>query len=361
MPKKITITEEDGTVTELTDDQYSNFLRDAAAAIISAEFEEKLQGMVNKAGDELVRRLTNIEKTATEQGEKIRRLEEKLLEHGDQFKLFGDKTSALEQEVAALREKFVAFESDKSREICNLHMQLSALPQDGRPVTSSVFSRPSPLDACPDPSNLKDDFRGLLDVKKTNKAQIIIGPVLSKTDGDGFLDKDSLNPLTETKVADVIKELRVEGIFSVTITNAEKRMARVRFEGMFGEAACKKILASWKQLRDEFCMWASPDQPVDLSKMTVNAKRFGIALCNEGNLPATSYVDVHDWVLYIGAIRIAPVYLIPEKSKWPLINPIVVSQIKAFLALPWTVRKVKCSSPDMVKQIWDAAWKDVNV
>jgi hypothetical protein len=363
MPRKITITDEDGTVTELTDVQYNNLLREAASAILkSPEVESTLQAMVNKYGDELAKRLTDVEKTAAEQGEKIRRVEEKTAKHDEQFRSLGDRSQTLEQEVGALRDKFVAFEAEKGKEIATLNLRLqSALSKDGNSTQPFSSPRPSPLETCPDPSNLKEDFRNLLAIKKRNRMQLVIGPVLSKTDGDGFLDKDNLEPLTEGNVADAIRGIEVEGTFSVTITNAEKRMARVRFEGLYAVESCKRVLAAWKQLRDEFLMWASPDQPVDLSKMTVNAKRFCIALREVGRLPATSYVDVHDGVLFIGAIRIAPVYLIPEKDKWPLINDIVAEQIKNFLSLPWTVRKVRGSSPDMVKQIWDAAWSNVNV
>ncbi len=265
---------------------------------------------------------------------------------------------AFENELGELRTKFAAFESDKSKEIASLHLKVSSLSSKSGPLPSFPLFPPrqSPLETCPDPSELKDEFRSLLAVKNRNRTQIVLGPVLSKVDGDGFLDKDNLETLSENDIASVMRSLRVEGTFTVTITNAEKRMARVKFDGLNAETACKKVLASWKLLRDEFKMWASPDQPVDLSKMTVNAKRFGIALRGEGNLPATSYVDVHDGVLFIGAIRIAPVYLIPEKDKWPLINQIVVSQIKNYLAMPWAVRKVRGSSPDMVKKIWDVAW-----
>jgi hypothetical protein len=219
--------------------------------------------------------------------------------------------------------------------------------------------RASPLDSCPDPSNLKDDFREMLAVKKKNRAQVVVGPVFSKTTGDGFLDKNNLTALGEDEVDDAITKILGGAAFSVTIIKAEKRMARVRFGGLDGETQTKRLLASWRQLRDEFSMWASPDQPIDLSKMTVNAKRFGIALRENSSLPTTSYVDVQDGVLYIGAIRIAPVYLIPDKEQWPKINGIVESQIKDYLALPWTIRNVKGASSDMVKRIWDAVWKDV--
>ncbi len=337
-------------------------LQKAVAAIItSPSFESKLQAIMDKVGNVIVNRLGEVEKTVKEQGEKIARVETKSLEHDEQFRGVDEKTQTLERELGVLRDQFNTFQTDKSKEIASLHLQVSALTKCGSSSPSLFPLRPSPLETCPDPSNLKEDFRSLLAVKKKNKAQIVLGPVLSKTPGDGFLDKDELEELSEDEVAHAIRKLRVEGEFTVTITNAEKRMARVRFDGFNAEAACSKILTSWKQLRDEFRMWASPDQPVDLSKMIVNAKRFGIALRGDGNLPATSYVDVHDGVLFIGAIRIAPVYLIPEKDKWPLINSIVVSQVKNYLALPWTVRKVRGSSPDMVKQIWDAAWKDTSV
>jgi hypothetical protein len=108
-------------------------------------------------------------------------------------------------------------------------------------------------------------------------------------------------------------------------------------------------------------MWASHDQPVDLSKMIVNAKKFGIGLRETSNLPATSYVDVKDGVLFIGAIRIAPVYLIPEPDKWPTVGPIVLEEIKAHLSKPWAVRKVRSATSAIVAKIWDSVWKNDTV
>jgi hypothetical protein len=105
-------------------------------------------------------------------------------------------------------------------------------------------------------------------------------------------------------------------------------------------------------------MWAGPDQPVDLARMEANAKKFGIALRSEAKLPSNSYVTVTDGVLFIGAIRVAPVYMIPEPSKWPLVNHVVAAEIKSFLSLPWTTRKVMAASVDMSTKIWDVAWKD---
>jgi hypothetical protein len=135
-------------------------------------------------------------------------------------------------------------------------------------------------------------------------------------------------------------------------------MAKVRFEGESAVACCEKIIASWRVLRDDFHMWAGPDQPVDLARMETNAKKFGIALRTDSKLASNSYVTVVEGVLFIGAIRIAPVYLIPEPARWPLISNIVLEEIKSFLSLPWTVRKVRGATLDMVSKIWDAAWKE---
>jgi hypothetical protein len=105
-------------------------------------------------------------------------------------------------------------------------------------------------------------------------------------------------------------------------------------------------------------MWASPDQPVDLSKMEVNAKKFGIELRGTAGLPSNSYVEVRDGVLFIGAIRIAPVYVFPEAEKWNLIRPVIQDEIKKFMGLPWPIRKLRAANLDFTTKIWDAALKN---
>jgi hypothetical protein len=345
MPKKITITDEDGTVTEITETQYSDILRNATAAILSSqEFKNELKGMVDKIGDELVKRLANVEKTATEQGEKIVRLEA--------------KTDSLEKDLGKVRENFAGYKQEIDKQIAAVHLQASSQAKSQLFLSGKTTS---PLDACPDPGNLKEEFRGLLAVKEKNKNQVVFGPVLSKSSGDGFYDKENMRPLDENEIADIIRDLKIEAMFVVTVTNAEKRMARVRFEGPNADAACRKVLSEWKKLRNTWAMWASPDQPVDLSKMIVNAKRFGIALRTDGNFPTTSYVDVRDGVLFIGSVRVIPVYLVPESEKWPLVTPIVVRHMKKIMSLPWTRRKAQGSMPEMSEEIWDAVWKEVNV
>jgi uncharacterized coiled-coil protein SlyX len=308
MPKKITVTDEDGTVTELTEERYTAMLREAASAILSTpEFENTLQGMMNKVGDELIKRITNVEQKVEVQGEKIQRLETKVATQDAQIKDNGDRVEVLAQEVESLKKNFVGMNSKTPSEprVTFEPYAVTTSPMPDFPTgRGQLYSKPLPLDTCPVPSNLKEEFRNLLYAKHKNRKQIVIGPVLSKEVGDGFLDKDNLNPLDDDEVDKAIRAVGVSGTFHVTVTNPEKRMARVRFEGPNAEAACETIIASWRLLRDEFSMWAGPDQPVDLSKMVVNAKKFGITLRADANLPATSYVDVKDGILFIGAIRL---------------------------------------------------------
>ncbi len=385
MPKKITVTEDDGSVTEISETAYAAMMREAASAVLSTpefeetlkgkmreaasailatpEFEGMLKGMMDKIGDEVAKRFAAVEKRVDDQGEKIQRLEEKVANQGTQIRDNESKVKDLVQEVTDMKKNFLDL-SSKSTEPLSVREPFEPIstrelypvnPLGGR---NQLFSKPSPLDACPDPSNLKDEFRSLLQAKHKNRKQIVIGPVLSKENGDGFLDKDNLNPLQEDEVSNAIRAVGVSGPFCVTVTNPEKRMARVRFEGQHAETACETVIASWRLLRDEFAMWAGPDQPVDLSKMIVNAKKFGIALRADTNLSANAYVDVKDGILFIGAIRIAPVYLIPDPLQWPIVSPIVVEEIKSNLSKPWALRKVCSGSSSLVAKIWDAVWKD---
>jgi hypothetical protein len=326
MPRKITVTEDNGEVLELTEQQYSNLLRDSVSALISTpEFDTKLQSVLDK----VAQRLDNVDKKVKSQGEKIQKLEE--------------KTSDLQEQI-----------SEDRHELQELKQRVAEME---KAIRSQIVA--PALDTCANPGNLQAEFKDLLAVKKKNKKQIILGPVYSKTPGDGFWNKDQLEPLDdENEIADAIRATGTAGHFVVTITSAEKRIARVRFEGESGLACCQKVLSSWKILRDEYHMWASPDQPVDLSKMEVNAKKFGIELRGTAGLPSNSYVEVRDGVLFIGAIRIAPVYVFPEASKWDLIRPVIQEEIKSFMGLPWPVRKIRAANLDFTTKIWDAALKN---
>jgi hypothetical protein len=351
---KITLTSSDGSVTELTEAQYDEMLQKTVSAILASPvFETKLQAVMDKVGDAVVNRLGEVEKTVKEQGEKLLALETRVTGQDARFQSNEDKSQALGRIVEGLRKKVEDGDKEKNRELSALRRRVDELEQGAASVV------PSSLDSCPDPGNLRDDFKRMLQVKKNNSKQLIFGPVLSKTPGDGFLDKDNLTPLTEEEIDEAIRATETEGTFIITIANAEKRIAKVRFEGESAAASCEKIITSWRTLRDDFQMWAGPDQPVDLARMEANAKKFGIELRNGAKLPSNSYVTVTDGVLFIGEIRVAPVYVIPEPAKWPLVNPIVLNEIKTFLSLPWTARKVRGSSIDMVSKIWDAVWKDV--
>jgi hypothetical protein len=333
MPRKITVTEDNGDVIELTEKQYQDLLRDSVSALISTpEFDNKLQGVVDK----LTQRLDNVERTVSTQGEKIQKLE--------------SKSSVLQEQIAANK-----LESDQTQN------ELQALKLKLVEVEKLVRSQvPAPaLDTCANPGNLQAEFKDLLAVKSKNKKQIILGPVYSKNPGDGYWDKNNLEPLDdEHEIAEAIRATGTIGHFIVTITSAEKRIARVRFEGESAQACCQKVLSSWKVLRDDHHMWASPDQPVDLSKMEVNAKKFGIDLRGTAGLPSNAYVEVRDGVLFIGAIRIAPVYVFPDATKWDLIRPVVQEEIKTFMGLPWPVRKLRAANLDFTSKIWDAALKN---
>jgi hypothetical protein len=280
----------------------------------------------------------------------------------NQLLMLQDKAKDFERELGEFRKKLGELEADSAAGVSGAQDGVGRQQSlYGTVLASQGFQRQRTLilDKCPDPSNLKDEFRSLLQVKHKNRKQLIFGPVISKQPGDGFLEKDKLVALADTDVDAAIQAIGVEGTYNIIVTNAEKRMARVRFEGPLAETSCEKILSSWKLLRDDYKMWAGPDQPaVDLSKMVVNAKKFGIALRTVAALPANSYVDVKDGVLFIGSIRIAPVYLIPEPEKWTLIQNIVLDEIKAILSKPWVTRKVCPGSLGLVDKIWDAAWKN---
>jgi uncharacterized coiled-coil protein SlyX len=333
MPRKITVTEDNGDVLELSEKQYTDLLRDSVSALISTpEFDNKLQGVVDK----IAQRLDDVERTVKAQGEKIQKLD--------------TKTSGLEDQLAVDRREMSQIQSD----LRDLQQKLAEVEKIAR---SHV---PVPvLDTCANSGNLQAEFKDLLAVKKKNKNQIILGPVYSKTPDDGFWNKDELEPLEdENEIAEAIRATGTLGHFVVTITSSEKRIAKVRFEGETAWASCQKVLGSWRVLRDDHHMWASPDQPVDLSKMEVNAKKFGIDLRGTAGLPSNSYVEVRDGVLFIGAIRIAPVYVFPEASKWGLIRPIVQDAIKSFMSLPWPVRKIRAANLDFTEKIWDASLKN---
>ncbi len=333
MPRKITVTEDNGDVIELTEQQYRDLLRDSVSALISTpEFDNKLQGVIDK----VAQRLDQVERTVGDQGEKIKKLE--------------TKTVALQEQISTNK-----LESDQTQS------ELQALKQKFDEVEKLVRSQvPVPaLDTCANPGNLQAEFKDLLAVKSKNKKQLILGPVYSKTPGDGYWDKNELEPLDdENEIADAIRATGVVGHFVVTITSAEKRIAKVRFEGESALACCQKVLGAWKVLRDDHHMWASPDQPVDLSKMEVNAKKFGIDLRGTAGLPSNAYVEVREGVLFIGTIRIAPVYVFPDASKWNLIRPVVQEEIKAFMGLPWPIRKLRAANLDFTSKIWDAALRN---
>ncbi len=333
MPRKITVTEDNGDVTELTEQQYKDLLRDSVSALISTpEFDNKLQGVIDK----VAQRLDQVEGTVRSQGEKIKNLEKKSDGLQDQItanKLASDQTQS---ELHALKQKFEEVEK----------------------LVRAQTPAPA-LDTCANPANLQAEFKDLLEVKLKNKKQLILGPVYSKTPGDGYWDKDNLEPLEdESEIAEAIRSTGVEGHFVVSITSAEKRIARVRFEGQSALTCCQKVLAAWKVLRDNHHMWASPDQPVDLSKMEVNAKKFGIDLRGTAGLPSNAYVEVRDGVLFIGTIRIAPVYVFPDDTKWDLVKPVVQEEIKTFMRLPWPIRKLRAANLDFTSKIWDAALRN---
>jgi hypothetical protein len=346
---KITITAQDGTVSEISDDQYNELVQKSVSAIISTpDFETRLNAVFGKFGEAVLLRLTEVEKNVKSQGEKIATLEGRVNSQEEKVRENSNRSRTLEDEMVKLRKELERVEKEKNHELGVLRRKVDRI--EGKPA--------SVLDKCADPGNLQAEFKQLLQVKRNNKKQLIFGPVFSKTPGDGHLDKDNLEPLDESEIAEAIKATRTEGVFTVTVTNAEKRMAKVRFEGESAVACCENIIASWRLLRDEFSMWAGPDQPVDLAKMEANAKKFGIALRADAKLPPNSYVTVTDGVLFVGAVRVVPVYMIPEPAKWPLINHVVAAEIKSFLSLPWTARKVRASAFDISTKVWDAIWKD---
>jgi hypothetical protein len=90
--------------------------------------------------------------------------------------------------------------------------------------------------------------------------------------------------------------------------------------------------------------------------MEWNAKKFGITLRKSFAQIGNPYVNVQDGVLLIGATPIAPVYLIPEQAKWPLINQIVLDALSGGKDLPWAKRKLRTPKGSLATKIWDAAW-----
>jgi hypothetical protein len=355
MPKKITFTDDDGSVTELTDEIYTSIFNKAATAFINSQaFDDKLQSIAHKMGDKMAERLAAVEAKQKEQGEKIKHLENELSQQSEVAKNHETRVTLLENTVSALKKNLVSQRESQEKEKQETRRRIVALEQ------KSDYGCPGDsLSSCPDPGNLQEEFKSLLAAKQKNKHQIILGPIFSKEDGDGFHDKNDLDDLEEEEVVAALRDAGVVDNFVVIMSNPARRLAKVRFEGPFAEASCKKVLAAWRTLRDDHQMWAGPDQPVDLSRMTANAKKFGINLRSAQKLPNSSYVEVHDGVLFIGAIRVAPVYLIPGPDKWQLIEGIIGNEIRAFLSLPWTARKVKASSVDMVSLIWDAVWKNI--
>jgi hypothetical protein len=337
---KITVTAPDGTVSDISSEQYNAMIQQAVCAVLAApEFEDKLGAIFGRLGDAVINRLGNVEQAVKDQGEKIVAIKERVKAQEEKVRENSDKTQAIADTVNKLRSDFEKADREKNRELAALRQKLVEKKSE------------SPLDSCPDPGNLQAEFKQLLQVKRNNKNQLIFGPVFSKTPDDGFLDKDNLEPLDEEEIAEAIRATGTEGVFTVTVTNAGKRMAKVRFEGASAADCCKKVIASWRTLRDDYMMWAGPDQPVDLARMEANAKKFGIALRTDSKLASNSYVTVLDGVLFIGAIRIAPVYMIPEPARWPLASGVVLQEIKSFLSLPWTARKVRGPTVDMASKI----------
>jgi hypothetical protein len=228
---------------------------------------------------------------------------------------------------------------------------------EGFAHSASALSTVEKITKGPGPDYLRNDFNDLLRVKQRSILQVVIGPVLTKDDGaDGFPTLANLGPITEEAVVKILQSVSVSSNFVITISNAEKRLAKIRFEGLRARDNRDRLLSSWKMLREKHSVWASPDQPMDLSKMEINAKRFGIALRKSKDELKQAYVEVRNGVLYIAQTKIAPVYMIPETDKWPLVNSVVLEALLDNRGFPWTSRKIRRSPDDIAKKIWDTVW-----
>ncbi len=225
--------------------------------------------------------------------------------------------------------------------------------------SKSLRSSPnmSLLSTFPDYGSLQDEFGKLLQAKSRTQLQVVMGPILTKDDGvDGRPKPDELEAVSDDEVAAILADVGISSSYVITIMNAEKRLVKVRFEGLTARDSRDTLLAAWKKLNEDHGVWISPDQPIDLSKMEWNAKKFGITLRKSFASIGNPYVTVQDGVLLIGATPVAPVYLIPEPAKWPLINQIVLEALSGGKDLPWAKRKLHAPSGSLASKIWDVAW-----
>ncbi len=398
MPR-FAVIQDDGTTVELNDESYGRILHDAIASFIStpaftARFDQISDTCIAKTTANLEAALVGVnqrvgalEQASKDQGEKIakvaadqRTLETRCDNSDGRHDALAQKVEALSKDNrhAALAKKIEILEKEVKKLSAKPSEQPSeAMDFDSRPLSLSSrelfeptqarsalyprLTRPmfdsSLLSTFPDYGSLQDDFAKLLQAKSRTQLQVVMGPILTKDDGaDGHPKADELEPITDEDVSQILAATGVRANYTITVTNAEKRLARIRFEGLAAREARDSFLSAWKQLNEEHGVWVSPDQPIDLSRMEWNAKKFGITLRKSYAAIGNPYVTVQDGVLLIGATPIAPVYLIPEPAKWPLINQIVLEALSGNKDLPWVTRKLRVPKASLASKIWEVVW-----
>jgi hypothetical protein len=387
MPK-FAVVQDDGTTIELDQESYGRILHDAIASFITtpeftSTFDKISETCITKTTASLEaalvgvnQRIGAVEKATRDQGEMIEKLtsEQKTLvtrcdssdsRHAELTKKMEDLAKEVRMLSAKAAEKpteAMDFESRPS----SLSFRVPYEPSQPESLLYPKMSRPMVdsrlLSTFPDFGSLQEDFGKLLQAKSRTRLQVVMGPILTKNDGvDGRPKADELTPISDEEVSAVLDAVGVKVNYAITVMNAEKRIVKIRFEGFAARDARDSLLSAWKPLNEEHGVWISPDQPVDLSKMEWNAKKFGITLRKSHAAVGNPYVTVQDGVLLIGATPIAPVYLIPEPDKWPVINPIVLEALSGNKDLPWAKRKLRVQSGSLATKIWDAIWaQDLN-